>query len=112
MPTATAPPARDAYAAAADSLRAPGSPRPQEVPPRVPAPGDAAAMQDAASFATAVFAQVDPVQVAANLLKSEDARISQRQLERLLELRFGKSSTLAMEDAPKIEWDLPRPNRE
>jgi hypothetical protein len=112
VPTATAPPARDAYAAAADSLQAPGSPGPQEEPPRVPAPGDAALLQDAAGFATAVFAQVDPIAVASKLLKSEDERISQRQLERLLELRYGKSVALAMEDAPKIEWDLPRPQRQ
>ena len=78
-------------------------------PPCVP--GDGALMQDAASFADAVFSEVNPIGVAAKLLKSKDERISQRQLERLLDLRFGRSGTPPMEDMPKIVWDLPRPDR-
>ncbi|MGA2481724.1 MAG: hypothetical protein ABSF92_01235 [Candidatus Acidiferrales bacterium] len=109
----TAAPTRDAYAAAAASQRAGGSPRPPQEDsghPRVP--GDLTLIQDPASFANAVFVEVDPIAVAAKLLKSEDERISQRQLERMLDLKFGKSNAPMMEDAPRFEPDIPRPNRQ
>jgi hypothetical protein len=97
---------RNAYAAAAGCQRQDGSPR-----PCLDEGGDVSAPQDAAAFADAVFACVDPVAIGAGLLRSEDERIRQRQLERLLDLKYGKSGAVLAEEAPRFEPDIPRPNR-
>lgn len=101
-PSASAPPARDAYAEVAAS-------RPAGTPPRAPGEADLSG----AEFVDAVFAGIDPVGISLRLLASKDERIVEKHFERLLDIKYGKpaASPAGPDDAPQFIWDLPRPAR-
>ncbi len=107
--SAATPPARPACAAAAQ-LRDDGA------TPRVPGDpeqeffDDTDALHDGAAFVDAVSARVSLVQVAVDLLSSEDERIKQRTWERLVNIGPGRGS--AAEEAGQMIWDIPRPIRD
>ena len=92
-------------------------PRSNGAEPRVPeepapeASAGVAWMQDGAAFVNAMFARVNPLDVGARLLRSEDEKVAQRAWERLLEMKFGKSAAVG-DEPPLVVLDLPRPNRE
>lgn len=67
------------------------------------------ALQDGASFVSAVSARESLVKVAVNLLRSEDERIKQRTWERLVNLGPGRGSAA---EEQQVIWDMPRPIRE
>jgi hypothetical protein len=68
-------------------------------------------MQDGAAFVNAMFARVNPLDVGARLLRSDDEKVAQRAWERMLEMKWGKSAAMG-EETPQVVLDLPRPNRE
>ena len=49
---------------------------------------------------------VDLYLACARLVKSEDEKIAQRMAERLLEMKYGKASAAAAEEAPEIVIDI------
>ncbi len=55
--------------------------------------------------------RVDLYAVGQRLLLSDDEKVAQRALERVLEMRYGKGAAAATEDAPQVQIDLPRPVR-
>lgn len=102
-PSASAPPARDAYAEVA-------APRPgRGAPPRAPGEADLSG----AGFVDDVFAGIDPVGISRRLLASKDERIVEKHFERLLDIKYGKpaASPAGPDEAPQFIWDLPRPAR-
>ena len=66
---------------------------------------------DGEAFVDAVHAKVDLVQLEVQLLRSKDAKIRQRELAYLRELRYGKHAPAA-DDAPQIIFDMPGPERD
>jgi hypothetical protein len=59
----------------------------------------------------AVHAQVDLVQLEADLLSSLDDKIVQRELAYLRELRYGKRAEPADGEPTQIIFDMPGPER-
>jgi len=68
-------------------------------------------MQDGSAFVNALAAKINLVRVAVRLLSSEDEKIAQRMLERSLDMKFGKGPAVIVEEAPRLEIDIPRPQR-
>ncbi len=107
--SAATPPARTACAAAAQ-------PPADGAAPRVPGDAERAfcdetqALQDGASFVSAVSARESLVDIAVKLLRSEDERIKQRTWERLVTIGPGRGS--AAEETGQMIWDIPRPIRD
>lgn len=66
---------------------------------------------DAAAFAEEMHRRVNLFVVGQRLLLSDDEKIAQRALERILEMRYGKGAVGAGEEAPQVQVDLPRPVR-
>lgn len=66
---------------------------------------------DAAAFAEEMHRCVNLFVVGQRLLLSDDEKIVQRALERILEMRYGKGAVGAGEEAPQVQVDLPRPVR-
>lgn len=109
-PSAAARTDREAYAEVALPRRNGAEPRvPEEPAPEASA--GVAWMQDGAAFVNAMFARVNPLDVGARLLRSEDEKVAQRAWERMLEMKFGKSAVVS-DEAPQVVLDLPRPHRE
>ncbi len=106
--SAATPPARPACAAAAQ-LRDDGA------TPRVPGdaeriPGSGALLPlDSVAFAEALNARIDLLKVSERLLRSEDEKVAQRELDLRLNFRYPKGS--AAEEDVEIVFDVPRPNR-
>jgi hypothetical protein len=65
---------------------------------------------DAAGFVVIVHSRVDLFGVSERLLNSTDDKIAQRELERLLEMVYGRGGG-SRDDAPVIISDLPGPDR-
>jgi hypothetical protein len=104
---ATAP--RKASAAVAGSRGS--KKRKQPMPEFIPGPDDdVSEMLDATAFVNAVSAHKNLVGVGVGLLRSEDEKIRQRMLERLLEMNFGKGSA-PPEEIVEVEVNTPRPKR-
>jgi hypothetical protein len=90
---------------AEENERAGGKARkPVDIPPgSVPLPADGV------GFVDAMHAHVDLYLACARLVKSGDEKIAQRMVERLLEMSYGKSPAAAVDEAPQIIFDAPRP---
>ena len=73
--------------------------------------GDAPLPDDIADFVDEVHARVDLFEVLSRLLNSEDEKVKQRALERILEMKYGKSSA-SSEEPVQIILDGPRPQRD
>ena len=67
---------------------------------------------DGEAFVDAVHAKVDLVQLEVSLLKSKDAKIRQRELAYLRELRYGKRAEPAEGEPTQIIFDMPGPERD
>jgi hypothetical protein len=74
-------------------------------------PGRKALPANGEAFVNAVHCQVDLVQLEVALLRDEDAKVVQRELAYLRELRYGKRAPVAEDQAPEIIFDAPRPER-
>jgi hypothetical protein len=61
---------------------------------------------DGAGFVDAMHEHVDLYQACARLVKSRDQKIAQRTVERLLEMKYGKGTAPAAEEAPEIVIDI------
>jgi hypothetical protein len=109
-PSAAARTDREAYAEVALPRRNGAEPRVPEEPAQEVSAG-VAWMQDGAAFVNAMFARVNPLDVGARLLRSDDEKVAQRAWERMLEMKWGKSAAMG-EETPQVVLDLPRPNRE
>jgi hypothetical protein len=67
---------------------------------------------DAPGFVDEMHARVNLYEVYKDLLTSPDLKIKQRAAESLLEMKYGKGASIAIEEAPRIDFgDLPRPQR-
>jgi hypothetical protein len=64
----------------------------------------------AGTFVAEVHRRADLIEIQRSLLNSKDEKIKQRSLERLLEMKYGKSAA-AVEEAPQIVIDVARPDR-
>ena len=109
-PSAAARTDREAYAEVALPRKNGAEPRVPEEPALEVSAG-VAWMQDGAAFVNAMFARVNPLDVGARLLRSDDEKVAQRAWERMLEMKFGKSAAVS-DEPPQVVLDLPRPNRE
>jgi hypothetical protein len=79
-----------------------------------PGPTDFAAMQDSQAYANAVASQVDLVALNSRLLQSGDEKIAKASLDRLLEMKFGKTGTSAtvIDEPTGVDMTgIPRPLR-
>jgi hypothetical protein len=124
-PSAAAGANRDPYAEAAEAEahtkrsrktgtapRSPGKTTDSPAAPKAIPPGRNPLPADAAAFAAAVHAKADFVRVGKKLLNSMDEKIAQRAWEKMLEMTFGKGTTLpADDDTGQVIPDLRNRNR-
>jgi hypothetical protein len=75
-------------------------------------PGSEPLPADGVGFVDAMHAHVDIYLACARLVKSKDPKISQRMVERLLEMSYGKTPAQPEDQAPQIIFDAPRPARD
>jgi hypothetical protein len=73
--------------------------------------GDAPLPDDIADFVDEIHSRVDLFEVLSRLLNSEDEKVRQRALERILEMKYGKGSA-SSEEPVQIILDGPRPQRD
>ena len=67
---------------------------------------------DAPGFVDEMHARVNLYEVYKDLLTSPDLKVKQRAAESLLEMKYGKGASIAVEETPHIDFgDLPRPQR-
>ncbi|MGC0772622.1 MAG: hypothetical protein WB543_06770 [Candidatus Acidiferrum sp.] len=62
--------------------------------------------EDGAGFVDAMHEHVDLYEACASLVKSRDQKIAQRMVERLLEMKYGRGTSPAAEEAPEIVIDI------
>ncbi len=74
-------------------------------------PGSETLPQDGIEFVDIIHEHVDIALACARLVKAKDMKISQRMVERLLEMSYGKGPA-ATEEVPQIIFDVPRPIRD
>jgi hypothetical protein len=72
-------------------------------------PGSEPLPEDGLGFVDAIHEHVDLYLACARLVKSTDPKISQRMVERLLEMSYGKSPAAPEEQVPQIIFDAPQP---
>jgi hypothetical protein len=75
-------------------------------------PGSKPLPEDGLGFVDAIHEHVDLYLACARLVKSKDPKISQRMMERLLEMSYGKTPAPPEDQAPQIIFDAPRPIRD
>jgi hypothetical protein len=75
-------------------------------------PGSEPLPEDGLGFVDAIHEHVDLYLACARLVRAKDPKISQRMVERLLEMSYGKAPVAPDEQAPQIIFDAPRPNRD
>ncbi len=75
-------------------------------------PGSVPLPEDGLGFVDAIHAHVDLYLACARLVNAKDPKISQRMVERLLEMSYGKAPAAPEEQAPQIIFDAPGPIRE
>jgi hypothetical protein len=74
-------------------------------------PGSETLPEDGIEFVDIIHEHVDIALACARLVKAKDMKISQRMVERLLEMSYGKGPAAA-EEVPQIIFDVPRPIRD
>ena len=75
-------------------------------------PGSEPLPKDGLGFVDTIHEHVDLYLACARLVKAKDPKISQRMVERLLEMSYGKAPAAPEEQAPQIIFDAPRPIRD
>ena len=75
-------------------------------------PGSEPLPEDGLGFVDAIHEHVDLYLACARLVKAKDPKISQRMVERLLEMSYGKAPAAPDGQAPQIILDAPRPIRD
>jgi hypothetical protein len=66
---------------------------------------------DIANFVDEIHSRVDLFQILQDLLESEDEKVKQRALEKILEMKYGKGAA-SSEEPVQIIFDGPRPQRD
>jgi hypothetical protein len=69
-------------------------------------PGSEPLPENGPGFVDAMHEHVDIYQACARLVKSDDQKIAQRMVERLLEMKYGKAASASAEEAPEIVIDI------
>lgn len=67
---------------------------------------------DIANFVDEIHSRVDLFRVLQHLLKSKDAKVKQRALEKILEMKYGRGAAALAEDPQQIVIDMPGPKRD
>jgi hypothetical protein len=75
-------------------------------------PGSEPLPEDGLGFVDAIHEHVDLYLACARLVKAKDPKISQRMVERLLEMSYGKAPAAPEGQTPQIIFDAPRPIRD
>jgi hypothetical protein len=76
-----------------------------------PGPGEEPLPDDIADFVDEIHSRVDLFEVLHDLLTTEDEKIKQRALEKILEMKYGKDAA-SSEEPVQIIMDAPRPQRD
>ena len=67
---------------------------------------------DAPGFVDEMHSRVNLYEVYRDLLTSQDAKVQQRAIEFVIEMKYGKGAAANTEETPRIDFgDLPRPQR-
>jgi hypothetical protein len=83
----------------------------QEKRPSRPGPGEFPLPDDIADFVDEIHSRIDVFEILSDLLGSEDEKVKQRALEKLLEMKYGRSAE-SSEEPVQIIMDGPRPQRD
>lgn len=75
-------------------------------------PGSEPLPEDGLGFVDAIHEHVDLYLACARLVKAKDMKISQRMVERLLEMSYGKAPAQTDEQTPQIIFDAPPTSRD
>jgi hypothetical protein len=79
--------------------------------PSRPGPGEIPLPDDIADFVDEVHSRIDVFEITSDLLGSKDEKIKQRALEKILEMKYGRSAE-SSEEPVQIIMDGPRPQRD
>lgn len=96
----------NARVAARDNSVSSGAP--EKLPP---GPGEAPLPDDIADFVDEIHSRVDLFEVLRDLLISDDEKVQQRALEKVLEMKYGKGAA-SSEEPVQVVLDVPRPIRD
>jgi hypothetical protein len=83
----------------------------QEKRPSRPGPGEFPLPDDIADFVDEIHSRIDVFEILSDLLGSKDEKVRQRALEKLLEMKYGRSAE-SSEEPVQIIMDGPRPQRD
>jgi hypothetical protein len=83
----------------------------KEKRPSRPGPGEYPLPDDIADFVDEVHSRIDVFEIVSDLLGSKDEKIKQRALEKILEMKYGRSAENS-EEPLQIIMDGPRPQRD
>ncbi len=76
----------------------------------VPGIGDPLAM-DAPGFVDEMHARANLYEIGKEFLQTADLKLKQRTWEYLLEMKYGRGAPVAVEEVPRIDVELPRPQQ-
>jgi hypothetical protein len=83
----------------------------KEKRPSRPGPGEIPLPDDIADFVDEVHSRIDVFEITSDLLGSKDEKIKQRALEKILEMKYGRSAE-SSEEPVQVVLDVPRPVRD
>lgn len=83
----------------------------QERRPTRPGPGEYPLPDDIADFVDEIHSRIDLFEILSDLLGSKDEKVKQRALEKLLEMKYGRSAE-SSEEPVQIIMNAPRPQRD
>jgi hypothetical protein len=83
----------------------------REKRPSRPGPGENPLPDDIADFVDEIHSRIDVFEILSHLLGSKDEKVKQRALEKLLEMKYGRSAE-SNEEPVQIIVDGPRPQRD
>jgi len=83
----------------------------REERPSRPGPGEIPLPDDIADFVDEVHSRIDVFEILSDLLGSKDEKVKQRALEKVLEMKYGRSAE-SSEEPVQIIMNAPRPQRD
>jgi hypothetical protein len=83
----------------------------KEKRPSRPGPGEYPLPEDIADFVDEIHSRIDLFEILSDLLGSKDEKVKQRALEKLLEMKYGRSAE-SNEEPVQIIMNAPRPQRD